>query len=130
WLHSFGWVWWQNAIAFLAFWGVWGGSVERWSRKYLARRRRRLRAPPLVLPDDAPAGGSAAALSPLERALVPSQEPPRRLPIVATAEFWDYAFERLFGRVAGAAHIIFDLAVFMTFCYPAWQTFLLTFLVL
>src|SRR5690606_1845184 len=43
---------------------------------------------------------------------------------------WDHAFERLFGRAARVAHILFDLAVFMTFCYPAWQTFLLTFLVL
>jgi len=88
WLHSFGWVWWQNALAFLAFWGVWGGFVERWSRKHLARRRPSQRA----LSDDAPAGRLTPALSPPERALVPSQEPPRKLQIVATAEFLDYAF--------------------------------------
>jgi hypothetical protein len=28
-------VWWQQALEFLAFYAVWGGLVERWSRKYL-----------------------------------------------------------------------------------------------
>lgn len=73
---------------------------------------------------------SRAAQSALDLAPALAPEPQRKLPIVATADFWDYAFERLFGRAAGVAQALFNLALFMAFCYPAWHTILLAALLL
>ncbi|WAS95366.1 hypothetical protein [Nannocystis punicea] len=102
WVHSFAWVWWHKALAFLLFYAVYGGLVERWSRRALARRQRRAFA---------------------SQALVPSPAPRRALPVVATAEYWDHAFARTFGRAAGVVQLSFDFAVFMALCHPAWQVF-------
>ncbi|WAS96485.1 hypothetical protein [Nannocystis punicea] len=142
-------VWWQQALGLLAFFAVWGGLVERWSRRYFARRRLLLAGHRAAL-DAAPAEAQATPPSPRgllvesPRDLVPLQrprselpivataecEPPRELiplqrprsewPIVATAEFWDYAFERLFGRAAPAARFVFDVGCVLALFYPTW----------
>lgn len=133
-------VWWQQALGFLAFCAVWGGLVERYSRRYFARRRMRLRADQQTgLPrgvDAATAGAQASALSSQEgpgessRDLVTTQRPQPDLPIVATAEFWDYAYERLFGRAADVVRVASDVAFALAIWYPGWKLKLLSFLVL
>lgn len=119
-------VWWQQALGLMAFLAVWGGLVERWSRKYLVRRRTLLLAGPSAALDAAPTEARAAPpslrdlLGESPRDLVPSREPRSEWPIVPTAEFWDYAFERLFGRAAGVANLAFDLAIALAMFYPTW----------
>ncbi|MBZ5713693.1 hypothetical protein [Nannocystis pusilla] len=119
-------VWWQQALGLMVFFSVWGGLVERWSRKYLARRRTLLFAGHSAALDAAPAEARAAPRGPRDlldeapRELVPSREARSEWPIVPTAEFWDYAFERLFGRAAGVANLAFDLAVILALSYPTW----------
>lgn len=118
WLVSFGWVWWQNGLGFLVFTATWAGLVERWSRKYLKRRRRSA----LRSPD--------GQLGEAQGALVPVRKPQRGVPVVATAEFWDYAFERLFGRGKIVVYIVFHFMFFMAAFYPSWQVLLGSFSVL
>lgn len=111
WLVSFGWMWWQNALGCMVFIAAWAGLVERWSRKYLMRQRlRALRAP-------------EGRLGEAQGELVASREVQRGLPVFATAEFWDYAFKRWFGRARGAASMLFELAFFMAAFYPSWRVF-------
>lgn len=128
--------WWQQALGFLAFYAVWGGLIERYTRKYLAGRRIRLPADqhsgrPRAL-DDATAGAVRRPVEGLPGEscdLVPSQEE-RALPIVPTAEFWDYAFERLFGRAANIANIGSNVALALAIWYPGWKLKLLAFVAL
>ena len=128
-------VWWQQALGFLAFFAVWGGLVERWSRRYFARRRMLLLSGHTAALDAAPSEANASPPSPRgllgesPRALVPLQEPRSELPIVATAEFWDYAFERLFGRAAQVARVVFDVACVLALFYPTWTPTLVVVLV-
>lgn len=117
-LLSLGWAWWQNGLGCLVFTAVWAGLVERWSRKYLVRRH--LRA--LQAPD-----------GPLDEAwgeLIPSPAPPRTPRIFATVDFWDYAFERWFGRAKGVASMLFEFVFFMAVFYPSWQVFVGSFALL
>lgn len=109
--------WWQQALGFLAFYAVWGGLVERWYRRALARRRMLLHAEHRPALDVAmapalPGDSSHEPVSP------PALRP--ELPIVATAEFWDYAFERLFGRAAQVARVVFDIAFVLAIFHPTW----------
>lgn len=97
--------WWQDGLACMAFAALWAGMVERWSRQYLARRR--LRAL------------TKGGLEDAREALVPSPVEPRKLPVFATHEFWDYAFARLFGRARGVAFTLFEFMFFMAFFYPS-----------
>lgn len=111
WLVSLGWSWWQNGLGCVVFTAVWAGLVERWSRKYLARRR--LQA--LTSPDE--------LLSETRDDLVPAPEPQQGLPVFATHEFWDYAFARWFGRAKGVASMLFEFVFFMAAFYPSWKVF-------
>jgi membrane protein implicated in regulation of membrane protease activity len=107
-LLSIGLPWWQNGLGCLVFTALWAGLVERWSRGYLVRRRARALSEP--------EGQRHEARSDL----VPTQEPQRGLPVVATSEFWDYAFERLFGRGKTVAYVVFSALFFMAAFYPSW----------
>ncbi|WP_434426402.1 hypothetical protein [Nannocystis pusilla] len=128
-------VWWQQALGFLAFFAVWGGLVERWSRSYFARRRMLLLAGHPAALAAAPAKADASPPSPRvllddsPRELVPLQKQQSEPPIVATAEFWDYAFGRLFGRAAPVAHVVFDVACVLALFYPTWTPTLVVVLV-
>jgi hypothetical protein len=62
--------------------------------------------------------------------LIPAQEPQRGLPIVATSEFWDYAFEKLFGRGKNLAYVVLNAMFFMVAFYPSWQVLVGSFLVM
>lgn len=112
WVRSFGWPWWQNGLGFMAFTAVWAGLVERWSRRYFVRRRMQALSSPEGLFDE------------MRGELVPAPAPQQGLPIVATHEFWDYAFERLFGRGKTVAYIVFNGAFFMVAFYPSWSVLL------
>lgn len=111
WLRALGLPWWQNGLGCLVFMAVWAGLVERWSRRYFVRRYRCVLRSSEV-PSEAP--GS----------LDPASEPQRKLPIVATAEFWNYAFARLFGWAKGIAQILFEFVFFMSAFYPSWRVVL------
>lgn len=118
WLVSFGWPWWQNALGCMVFAAAWAGLVERWSRKYFIHRRlRALRSP-------------EGQLGEARGELVPSSKLQRGLPIFATAEFWDYAFERWFGRAKVVASMLFEFVFFMAAFYPSWQVFFGSFFLL
>lgn len=117
-IASFGWAWWVNGLGFMVLAAVWAGLLERWSRRYFARLQRRA----LTSPD--------CQLGEVRNELVPAGSPQRRLPIVATREFWDFAFERLFGRGKVVASMLFEFIFFMAAFYPSWQVFLGSFLVL
>ena len=41
------------------------------------------------------------------------------MPVVATREFWHYAFARLFGRARGVAFKLYEFVFFMAFFYPS-----------
>lgn len=110
WVFPLGWPWWQNGLVFMVFTAVWAGLVERWSRKYLVRRQLRALTAP---------GGDLGDLS---GELVPASEP-QRLPVFATSEFWDYAFERWFGRAKVVASMLFEFVFFMAAFYPSWPVF-------
>jgi hypothetical protein len=110
WLVTLGWPWWQNGLAFMAVLTVWSGLVERGSRKYLARRRLRALTEGTL---------GEAQLIPSSAELVPSSAQPQKMPVVATREFWHYAFARLFGRARGVAFKLYELAIFMAFFYPS-----------
>ncbi|WAS91084.1 hypothetical protein [Nannocystis punicea] len=105
WLVFLGWSWWQRGLAVMAFAALWAGLVERWSRHYLARRRKRAL--------------TEGELEDAQEALVPSPVEPQKLPVFATHEFWDYAFARLFGRARGVALKLFEFLFFMAFFYPS-----------
>lgn len=107
-LVSLGLPWWQTGLGCLVFTVGWAGLVERWSREYFVRLR--ARAP------RSPEGQLREAQS----ELVPAPEPQRGLPLVATSEFWDYAFERLFGRGKTIAYVAFNVVFFMAAFYPSW----------
>ncbi|MDC0717824.1 hypothetical protein [Nannocystis bainbridge] len=131
-------VWWQQALGFLAFYGVWGGLVERYSRKYLARQRVRALAGPRTDPPEGPADAAAETTSRAlpeppdasSRALVPSREPRPEPSLVATAETWDDGYERLFGRGAAVAQLVSNVAFGLAIFYPSWPVKLLAFLAL
>ncbi|MDC0669334.1 hypothetical protein [Nannocystis radixulma] len=118
WLCSFGLPWWQNGLGCLVFTAVWAGLVERWSRQYFIRRRMRALSSPECPFEEAPSE------------LVPAQEPQRGLPIVATSEFWDYAYEKLFGRGKTVAYVVFNAMFFMVAFFPSWQVLVGSFLVM
>ncbi|WP_434422269.1 hypothetical protein [Nannocystis pusilla] len=112
WLRTLGLPWWQNGLGCMVFMAVWAGLVERWSRRYFVRRYRCvLRSS--EFPSEAP--GS----------LAPASEPQRKPPIVATAEFWDYAFARLFGWAKGIAAMLFEFVFFLSLALGWWQRRLL-----
>ena len=111
WLRTLGLPWWQNGLGCLVFMVVWAGLVERWSRRYFVRRHRCVLRSSEV-PREAP--GS----------LAPTSEPQRKPPIVATSEFWDYAFARWFGRAKGIAEMLFEFVFFMSAFYPSWRVVL------
>ncbi|MCY0989915.1 hypothetical protein OV203_22440 [Nannocystis sp. ILAH1] len=134
-------VWWQQSLVWMVFWWVWGGLVERFTRRYLARRRMRaLAGPRTALSEsleevavEAPAG----ELAPLaERPVLPSPAPvpPRtlesRLALVQQVESWDLAYERLFGRGAEVAQFAFNLAFGLAIFHPSWFVKLLGILAL
>ncbi|MCY1060261.1 hypothetical protein [Nannocystis sp. SCPEA4] len=110
--------WWQNGLGCLVFTAVWAGLVERWSRQYFIRRRMRALGSPEDPFEEAPSE------------LVPVQEPQRGLPIVATSEFWDYAFEKLFGGGKTVAYVILNAMFFMVAFFPSWQVLVGSFLVM
>jgi hypothetical protein len=109
WIRSLGWVWWLNGLGCMVFVAVWAGFVERWSRRYLVRRRMRALSSPTGLLGEA------------RSELVSVQEGPRGLPVVASSEFWDYAFERGFGRGKTVAYAVLSGMFFMAAFYPSWQ---------
>jgi hypothetical protein len=110
WLLTLGWPWWQNGLAVMLLATVWSGLVERGSRRHLARRRLRART------EGTP---GEAQLVPSSAELDPSAVQPQKLPIVATREFWHYAFARLFGRARGIAFKLYEFTIFMAFFYPS-----------
>lgn len=116
WLRTLGLPWWQNGLGCMVVMAVWAGLVERWSRRYFVRRYRCVLRSSDV-PSEAP--GS----------LAPASDPQRKPPIVATAEFWDYAFARLFGWAKGIAAMLFEFVFFMSAFYPSWRVVLGAFLV-
>ena len=118
WLRSFGLPWWQNGLGCLVFTAIWAGLVERWSRQYFIRCRMRA----LSSPED--------PFDVAQSELVPAQEPQRGLPIVATSEFWDYAYERLFGRAKIVAYVVLNAMFFVVAFYPSWQVLAGSFLVM
>lgn len=132
-------VWWQQSLGFLVFYGVWGGLVERYTRRYLARRQvRALPRPgtdPLAGLEDAtveaPAGGPSRLPEPpgpSSRAPVPVREPRPELSFVATAETWDLAYEKLFGRGADVAQLAVNIVLGLAIFYPSWVVKMLAFL--
>jgi hypothetical protein len=113
WLVFLGWSWWQRALACMAFAILWAGLVERWSRRYLARRRMRAL--------------TEGELENAQEAPVPSPVRSQKLPVFATHEFWDYAYARLFGRARVVASRVIDFMFFMAFFYPSVFTLIGTF---
>lgn len=110
WILTLGWPWWQNGLSVMVFATVWSGVVERGSRKYLARRRLRALTEGTL---------GEAQLVPSSAELVSSSAQPQKMPIVATREFWHYAFARLFGRARGVAFKLYEFVIFMAFFYPS-----------
>jgi hypothetical protein len=113
-----GFTWWQSALAFWVFFGVWGGLIERWSRQYLAGRRPVLGASeaherPAALEARA-RSGEAQLVGLAARAPMP--------PRVPTTEDWTEFYERVFGRLAGVASVASDLGFFLLFFYPGWTS--------
>ncbi|MBZ5709752.1 hypothetical protein [Nannocystis pusilla] len=124
-------VWWQQSLVWMVFWWVWAGLVERYTRRYLARRRMRALAGPRTDPpeglEDATVVAPPSGLTPVpeppdlpSHAYAPSRTPGSRLVLVQRVESWDLAYERLFGRGAGAAQFAFNLAFGLAIFYPSW----------
>lgn len=122
--------WWQAALVWMVFWWVWAGLVERYARRYLARRRPRTLAAPAT--DTQGAVGDAAAgahgrlttlpepIGPPVLAPVPSRPPASRLALVQRVDSWDRVYERLFGRGAEIAQFAFNLAFGLAIFHPSW----------
>lgn len=134
-------VWWQQALGFMAVYAVWGGLVERYVRRYLTRQwMQSLAGPPTDAPKrlaaeaaEAPSEGlrplpEPPGASPL--ALVPSDEPRPELSLVATAETWDDAYKKVFGRGAPVAQLMSYVAIGLAVFYPSWVVKLSVFVVL
>ncbi|WP_434418840.1 hypothetical protein [Nannocystis pusilla] len=134
-------VWWQQSLGWMVFWWVWGGLVERYTRKYLVRRRMRALAGPRT--DLSEGLGNAALEAPagdpmpvVERpglpppAPVPPRTPESKWALVQEVESWDLAYERLFGRGAGVAQFAFNLAFGLAIFHPSWFVKLLGLLAL
>jgi hypothetical protein len=115
-IEYLGFTWWQSALAFWLFFGVWGGLIERWSRQYLAGRR------PMLGPADAHERAAALAAparsgeAQLAGPAAPAPPPPR----VPTTEDWNEFYKRVFGRFAGVASVASDMGFFLLFFYPGW----------
>ena len=109
--------WWGTALCWMVVYSGWGGLLERWTRRALVARRRRL-----LLEELDRTGTVSSLLAPAEL--------PRMPPLGASPEFRDFAYQRLFGRgtvfVQGAQSIGFTLLVF----YPSWIAFVLAMLLL
>lgn len=134
-------VWWQQSLAWMVFWWVWAGLVERYVRRYLARRQVRALADPRTdVPErladadgEAPAGGLTPLPEPLgppSRAPVPSRAPGARLAFVQRVDSWDLVYERLFGRGGEVAQFAFNLAFGLAIFHPSWFVKLLGILAL
>jgi hypothetical protein len=134
-------VWWQQALVWMVFWWVWAGLVERYTRKYLARRQMRALASPRTDPpgalEDAAVDAPASELTPLpeppglsSRPPVPSRTPETRLALVQRVESWDLAYQRLFGRGAEVAQFLFNLVFGLAIFHPSWFVKLLGILAL
>ncbi|WP_096328620.1 hypothetical protein [Nannocystis exedens] len=116
-IEALGFAWWQSALAFWVFFGVWGGLIERWSRRYLAGRR------PMcgpALADERSAALAAPARS--EEAQLVGPAAPASAPRVPTMEDWNEFYERVFGRLAGVASVASDLVFFLLFFHPGWAS--------
>ncbi|PCC69877.1 hypothetical protein SAMN02745121_08187 [Nannocystis exedens] len=124
-------VWWQQALAWMVFWWVWAGLVERFTRRFLASRRvRALASPRTDMPVgleeaavEAPTDGPTALSEPLSAPSQPpvtARTPGSRLVLVQRAESWELAYERLFGRGAGVAQFAFNLAFGLAIFHPSW----------
>lgn len=125
--------WWQQALAFMGFYSLWAGLVERYARRHLARRRARALASPrdesatVEAPTNEPA---PLATSPAATALAPAQAPASRLALVQRAESWDLALAQRFGRGAAVASFAFNLAFGLAIFHPSWSVKLLAVLAL
>lgn len=96
--------WWQSALAIYLYYLIWGGLVERFARKWLVRRRRRM-----VIAD------SNIELSSIEKA--PAPESRRHLDRVEENEEF---MARVFGRHNRLVHHVVNLAFCFLFSYPTW----------
>lgn len=122
----FAFAWWQQPFVWMTVWWVWAGLVERYTRRYLARRQMQALAAPRADPQEPltePPG-------PPSRAPVPSRTTGSSWALVQRAESWDLAYESLFGRGAKIARIAFDLAFGLAIFHPSWIVKLLGFLAL
>ncbi|MFY0539814.1 hypothetical protein [Nannocystis pusilla] len=133
-------VWWQQSLGWMVFWWVWAGLVERYTRRYLARRRRALASPRTDSSEglenatvEAPAGERMPLVEP-HGLPSPAHVAPRtlesRLALVQEVESWDLAYEKLFGRGAGVAQFAFNLAFGLALFHPSWLVKLLGILAL
>lgn len=105
--------WWQIALALLVFHEIWGGLLERVSRRYLARRqRRRLSAPFGANTDRALAGDDLALES---------------LPTFTIDDF-ELFYTRCYGRASGLVRTVSSVAFVLLLFYPSWITLVLALL--
>lgn len=122
--------WWQQSFAWMVVWWVWAGLVERFTRRYLARRQ--LRALTSRRTELAEGLGEATVEAPPnERALAEPAGPPSRtlvrpgaalrakLGLVQRVESFDLAFAAAFGRGAGVAQFAFQLAFGLAIFHPS-----------
>lgn len=119
-LDYLGLVWWQVALAIWLYHEIWGGLVERYARRHLAKRQRLpRRAVDSLGSGPTPALSAPVYSSPGATSSSVVIKAPPRVPAFA-AEDWDVYYARVYGRFSGVVQLASELGFLFLLFYPGW----------